>query len=340
MKILLTCDPEITVPPKNYGGIERIVDGLAKGYSQLGHEVYLIAHPESNCKYTKENFGWPCLDSRGAKNIVKNAFQLKKVTKEVNPDLIHSFSRLLYLYPVFFTSKINVIQSYQREISAKSTRLAKRIAGSKLTLTACGQHMISDLPKSLDFRAIHNFTDTDFFTFNPDIKKEHLLFLGRIEDIKGALECIQTAIATNTKLIIAGNISKDHDDYFNENIKPYLTHPLINYVGPVNDEQKLKVLQSAIALLFPIKWEEPFGIVMAEALSCGTPVIGFNRGSVPEVIKNNENGFVVENLTDMISKVLLINSIDRIRCAEIARLNFNINTISNNYLNLTKDEKK
>jgi glycosyltransferase involved in cell wall biosynthesis len=340
MKILLTCDPEIPVPPTNYGGIERIVDGLAKGYSQLGHEVYLIAHPESICKYTKKNFSWPSLHSRGAKNIIKNAYQFKKVTKQVNPDLIHSFSRLLYLYPIFFTSKIRVIQSYQREISAKSTGLAKRIAGPKLTLTACGQHMISNLPKALDFKAIHNFTDIDFFTCNPDIKKEHLLFLGRIEDIKGSFECIQTAIATNTKLIIAGNISKDHDNYFNEKIKPHLAHPLINYVGPVNDEQKLKLLQSAIALLFPIKWEEPFGIVMAESLSCGTPVIGFNRGSVPEVITDKEIGFVVENLTEMISKVLVINSIDRNLCAKIARLKFNINTISNNYLNLIEDEKK
>jgi glycosyltransferase involved in cell wall biosynthesis len=200
--------------------------------------------------------------------------------------------------------------------------------------------MISDLPRSLGFRAIHNFTDTEFFAFNPDIENGHLLFLGRIEDIKGTWECIQTAIATNTKLIIAGNIPNDHDDYFNTKIKPHLTNPLIDYIGPVNDEQKRKVLQNAIALLFPIKWEEPFGIVMAEALSCGTPVIGFNRGSVPEVIKDNYNGFVVEDLTEMISKVLVINSINRNICAKIARLKFNINTISNEYLNITKDEKK
>jgi glycosyltransferase involved in cell wall biosynthesis len=339
MKILLTCDPEIPVPPTNYGGIERIVDGLAKGYSQLGHEVYLIAHPASKCRYTKKNFSWLCLDSRGAKNILKNALQLKKVTQQVNPDFIHSFSRLLYLYPIFFTSRIRVIQSYQREISAKTTGLAKRIAGSKLTLTSCGQHMISNLPQALDFKAIYNFTDTDFFTYNPDIFREHLLFLGRIEDIKGTFESIQTAIATNTKLIIAGNIPNDHDDYFNEKIKPYLTNPLINYVGPVNDQQKLKLLQSSIALLFPIKWEEPFGIVMAESLSCGTPVIGFNRGSVPEVI-DDEIGFVVENLTEMISRVLVIDSIDKNKCAKIARLKFNINTIAKNYLNLINHEKK
>ena len=161
-----------------------------------------------------------------------------------------------------------------------------------------------------------------------------IVFLGRIEEIKGTSEAIRAAISTNQKLIIAGNIQEGHDSYFQEKILPYLSHPLIEYIGTVNDEQKKALLQGAKALLFPIKWEEPFGIVMAEALSCGTPVIGFNRGSVPEVIIHGKNGFIVHDTEELASMISKINSLSLEDIREDAITRFSLRKVAKNYLRI------
>jgi len=334
LKILLTCDPEIPVPPVLYGGIERIVDGLAKGYSQQGHEVYLIANPTSKCLYTKHNYGWPAHQSRGFKNVYKNMMYLKKVADQVKPDVVHSFSRLMYGYKLFLTSKVPFIQSYQRQISTKSTSFALKLAGKKLHFTSCAAHMLSALPNSAAFTPIFNFTDVDYFDYNSVCQRTHLMFLGRIENVKGTREAIEAAVKSGNKIIVAGNIQPGHDEYFETEIKPLLTNSLVEYVGAVNDEQKKYYLQNSKALLFPVKWEEPFGIVLAEALACATPVIGFNRGSVPEVVKEGMNGFIVETVDEMVQAIGKLDSIspEEIRSDAVNR--FSLQSITRQYLDL------
>ena len=335
MKILIPVDPEIPVPPIHYGGVERLVDGLITAYRKKGHEVFLLANPNSAAKDASEIYKWDALKSRGVGNVWKNAWKLYKVAQKVKPDVIHSFGRLLYLYPTLLTRDIPVCMTYGRKISPYSTALASIIGGRKIHFTSAAGHMLNHLKYFRHkFTPVYNFTLTDYFLPDESVPKEHLMFLGRVEDIKGTNEAIQTAIATNNKLIIAGNIQPGHDEYFNEKVKPYLSNPLIKYVGPVNDEQKLYYLQRAKAFLFPIKWEEPFGIVMAEAMSCGVPVIGFRRGSVPEVVKDGINGFIVNNTEEMIEAVKKINIIDRnvVRTDCVNR--FSLGVISEQYLDL------
>jgi glycosyltransferase involved in cell wall biosynthesis len=334
LKILITVDPEIPVPPIGYGGIERIVDSLIKDYKDQGHEVFLVAHPESTNSVAEKILPWPALSSRGWKNVIANSFFLLKEVSLTKPDVIHSFSRLLYLYPIFVQTKVPVVQSYQRAISQKSTRLANWIAGGKLSFTSCGAHMIKGHYLEDKCTPIHNFTDINYFQLNEHVEKEHLMFLGRVEEIKGTKEAIEVALATNQKLIIAGNIQQGHEHYFDRYIKPHLDNPLIKYVGTVNDEQKNFFLQRSKALLFPIKWEEPFGIVMAEAMACGVPVIGFNRGSVPEVVKDGVTGFVVDDVDRMISVINQIPHIDRKTVRRECEVSFSLETISNAYLAL------
>lgn len=337
MRILITVDPEIPVPPKNYGGIERIVDSLINAYTQNGHDVYLVANKDSTNKQVKQLCGWPATQSRGLMNIIRNASFLYNVCNQVKPDIIHSFSRLLYLYPIFFFKKTPVLQSYQRSISTKSTQLAARVAGKQLFFSACGAHMIKNHPISPICRPIHNFTDTLFYKDNEDLDKEYLFYLGRIEEIKGTKEAIEVALATKQKIIIAGNIQSGHDAYFEQFVKPHLDNPLIEYIGPVNDEQKRYYLKRAKAFLFPIKWEEPFGIVMAEAMACGVPVIGFRRGSVPEVVKEGETGFVVDNVQEMIDAVKKIHSINRQTVRKDCEKRFSLDVIAKKYLQLFED---
>lgn len=334
MKIIITVDPEIPVPPKLYGGIERIVDGLAKGYSELGHEVFLVANADSTCRYTKKNYGWPALKSRGYVNTFKNMLYLHKIVKEVEPDIIHSFSRLLYGYPIFIQRRIPFVQSYQRTISPKSTTIAYKLAGKKLRITSCAAHMLKGLPNLHIFQPIFNFTDTQYFTADTTAKRDYLAFLGRIEDIKGTKEAIEVAIQTNHKIIIAGNVQPGHDEYFENQIKPFFSNPLVKYIGPVNDEEKRTLLQRAKAMLFPIKWEEPFGIVLAESLACGTPVIGFKRGSVPEVIQHGINGFIVDTIDEMITSVNKIDQLNNDLIRKDAVKRFSLENITAQYLEL------
>ncbi len=333
MKILLTVDPEIPVPPEGYGGIERIVASLISEYRRLGHKIYLIANSSSKIDVDKL-VGWKGQSSISKYDTFKNSIQLFKTIKKIQPDVIHSFSRLLYLYPAFFFSKTKVLQTYQRRISKYSTGMANKIAKEKINYTSCSAYMHKGFEHPEKWHTVYNFTDTNYFVPNENIKKEFLMFLGRIEDIKGTKEAIDVALATNNKLIIAGNIQEGHDTYFNTKIKPYLTHPLIEYVGEVNDEQKKYYLSQSKAFLFPIKWEEPFGIVMAEAMACGTPVIGFNRGSVPEVVVNGKTGFVVENISQMIDAVNKIDEIDRVEVRKYCEENFSLTAIAKQYLQL------
>ena len=334
MIILLTVDPEIPVPPINYGGIERIVDSLIKAYRKEGHQVFLVAHKDSSTVFTNGNFGWPAKSSKKYSNIFKNTFFLRNIVKKVKPDVIHSFSRLLYLYPIFLFEDVPVVQTYQREINSKSTKLASILAGKKLSFTCCGGHMVKDHPLADKFTPIHNFTDTNFFAPNKNIKKDILFFLGRIENIKGTKEAIEVALATNQKILSAGNVQPEHQNYFEKFVEPYLINDLIHYVGPVNDKQKLGYFQRSKAFLFPIKWEEPFGIVMAEAMACGVPVIGFDRGSVPEVVKDQKTGFIVKDTHEMIRAVNKVDTINNDEVRQDCEVRFSLEVISKKYLNL------
>lgn len=332
MRILVTVDPELPVPPKQYGGIERIVNALIASYTEMGHQVFLVANKASTCPSAEERFSWPAQQSRGFFNVLRNSFFLFAVSRKVRPDALHSFSRLLYLYPLFLLSGLPVLQTYQRVISKRSTRLASILAGKKLRYTSCGQHMITSHPLSSICSTVHNFTDINYFKPLEEPQLEHLMFLGRIEEIKGTKEAIKAALAANQKLVIAGNIQPGHESYFEEHVKPYLSHPLIEYVGPVNDEQKRYYLQKAMALLFPVQWEEPFGIVMTEAMACGTPVIGFNRGSVPEVVIDGVNGYLVNDLDEMIDAVHKIHLIDRSKVRKDCEARFSSRIIAMQYI--------
>lgn len=334
MKILLSVDPEIPVPPVLYGGIERIVSALCQQYTAAGHTVYLLSNPGSTEEAVAQRIAWKGLSSVRKKDVYTNARQMLRLVKELHPDIIHSFSRLLYTYPILITRSVPLVQSYQREISPVSTGMVNAVGGSQVHFTACGAHMFSLLPHQEKWTAIHNFTDTDYFQPLPDAELKHLFFLGRIEPIKGVAEAIEVALRAEMPLVIAGNIPQEHQAYFDLKVKPHLDNPLIDYVGTVNDEQKLHYLQQAKALLFPISWEEPFGIVMAESMACGTPVVAFRRGSVEEVVCEGVNGFKAETVDEMVLVVKKLNTIDRQAVRQDAEKRFSAKAIGQKYLTL------
>jgi glycosyltransferase involved in cell wall biosynthesis len=338
MKILLVMDPGILVPPKGYGGHERLVYMFAREYQQQGHEVHLLVTKGSKVEgctvhdFGKEGFPPKKWDARKA---IPTAW--KFLFKHRNEfDLIHNFGRLIYLLPIL-NHPLKKIMTYGREISSRNIKWINRLPNKNIVFTGCSSSLISRCSGEGRWETVHNAIDFSKYTLQELVsEKAPLMFLGRIEKVKGCHTAIQVAKATGNALLIAGNISALPEEqlYFKNEVEPYIDGKQIIYVGQVNDEQKNTYLGKAKALLFPIEWEEPFGMVMIEAMACGTPVIGFKRGSVAEVISNGATGFIVENIEQMKSDISNLASINRAECREYAYHSFDVTAVANQYLNL------
>ena len=336
MHVVVTVDPEIPVPPVSYGGIERIAEGLCAGLAGRGNRVTLFANPDSTVDV--ERIGWRGTSSASRIDTLRNALQLSQWVKAHRSDemIVHSFSRLLYLFPLF-RSGIPLVQSYQRHVTPRSVRWGRRAAGGRLRFTACSGWCAQAFGSGADWTVIHNFVPESHYHFRERVPDDApLVFLGRVERIKGAHHAIAVARRAGKKLIIAGNRCESGPEarYFEEEIQPALEAGRIEYVGPVDNRQKDELLGSASALLFPVEWEEPFGIVMIEALACGTPVIALKRGAVPEVVADGESGWVVESAEAMAEAVSKIGRISRARCRKHFEHSFSDSVIIQKYINL------
>jgi glycosyltransferase involved in cell wall biosynthesis len=319
MRIAITADPYLPVPPTHYGGIERVIDLLVRELVHRGHEVTLIAHPASRTParlipYGREpHFG----GAARARELVQLGAALFRLRSQV--DLIHSFGRLAALLPVLPFRHVPKIQSYQRDsVPWTSVRRAVRFAGTSLVFTGCSssvyRHRPADVSVGGEWHTIFNGVDVARYTCRPVVAPDApLVFLGRLDPIKGAHHAIAIARAACRRLILAGNRVTAGPDagYFDASIAPHLDGDRVQYVGEVDDAAKDALLGAAAALLMPIDWEEPFGIVMAEACACGTPVVAFARGSVPEVIRHGVNGLTCRTIDEAVAAVAALGTIDR-----------------------------
>lgn len=309
MRIALTADPELPVPPLHYGGIERIVDMLARGLAARGHEVTLFAHPES--RSVGRLVPWPGKSSRSKIDTIRNAATLAREAARGEFDVVHSFSRIAYLLPIL-PLRIPKLMTYQREISRSSIRLGSRLSRGTLEFSAISKFMMSHVADVGRWHLVYNGVPLETYSFVPSQDDDApLVFLGRMEEIKGPHVAIDVARRAGVRLILAGNVPEAHRRWFERNVAPHVDGDRVRYVGPVDDAQKNALLGAAKAFLMPILWEEPFGIVMAEAMACGTPVIGFRRGSAPEVVEHGVTGFVVDTAEEMAAAVGRIDEIRR-----------------------------
>ena len=329
-------DPGILVPPLGYGGIERIVDLLANEYARIGHEVHLLVTDGSYVKgCIMHSFGTEGFPPNKIDALKAIPYAWKFLLQHRNDyDLVHNFGRLAYLLPIL-NHPVKKIMSYQREISTRNIRWVNRLPNKKMMFTGCSNNLVLRSAVAGKWYTIYNAAKFNFYKFQNNLPQDApLIFLGRIEKVKGCHTAIQVAKATNNKLIIAGNISSLPDEaaYFKKEVEPFIDGEQIKYIGPVNDEQKNEWLGKSKALLFPIEWDEPFGIVMIEAMACGTPVIAFRRGSVEEVIEEGITGFKVTTFIGMMERVKEINLILRSVCKQRAHERFDITLIAKKYL--------
>jgi glycosyltransferase involved in cell wall biosynthesis len=339
VRIFLSVDPEIPVPPKLYGGIERIVDGLIAELRRQGHKVGLAAHSDSSCA-TDYFQSWPGQRSNGLFDTVRNTGALSRAVRVFKPDVVHSFSRLGYLLPLLHRS-LPKVMSYQRHTGGPRNRIAAKMAAGSLVFTACSEFIAKQGRQGGgDWKVIPNFVDPEKYPFAATVPPDApLVFLSRIERIKGTHAAIEIAKRSGRRLIIAGN-KVEHGDgptYWQNEVAPHVDGRNVKYVGPVNDEQKVDLLRQAAALVVPVEWGEPFGIVFVEALACGTPVISCPRGALPEIIRTGQDGFLITTIEEGVEAVQQLSTISREVCRARAEKCFSAEVIGSAYEALYKE---
>jgi glycosyltransferase involved in cell wall biosynthesis len=338
LKIIIIVDPAISIPPIGYGGIERVAELLAKEYIRRNISVTLLAAKGSNIKgCTIYSNGNPVFPQTIWNKIYALLYTwIFLIFNGYKYDMVQNFGRLLYILPIQ-KSRSTKIMCYQRFINPRNIKYFNMLQPRNLFYSGCSSNLISKSKLSGSWLFIHNPIDEKFYQLNENINKySPLIFLGRLEYIKGCHIAIEVAKQTNNKLIIAGNIvnSIEGTIYFKKYIEPNIDGIQIIYVGELTDIQKNSYLGQAKALLFPILWEEPFGIVMVESMVCGTPVIAFNRGSVEEVVDENITGFKAWNFEEMIYALQKLHLIDRVKCRDHAIERFGVKQIVAKYLDL------
>jgi len=341
MKILLTADAELPVPPMHYGGIERMIAALAKEYRSRGHEVGLVAHRESTVEVDFFH-PWPGLTSTRRPDSLRNLAALRSAAGRFQPHLLHSFSRLLWLVSVhgaISPEQFPLIMSYQREPTGRTVGLSNRLHGRRLRFTGCSEQLCVKGRNrgGGDWTAIPNFVEPEKLDFVKEVPADSpLVFLSRIEPIKGCHRAIAIAKASGRRLLIAGNRveSGSSAGYWDREIAPHLDDKQICYIGTVDDEQKNALLGQAAAMLVPIEWDEPFGIVFAESLACGTPVISCARGALPEIVNDGVHGFLIESVEDGVQAVKSLRKIDRLACRLRVEERFTLLQVASQYLKL------
>ena len=338
MNVLLVMDPFIRVPPAHYGGIERVVADLADGLSRAGHRVTLWAAPGSHIAGGVEPFGREGEWTRWS-NVRNVATLAARFWRRLTPfDVVHNFGRLAYLAPIL-ARDIAKVQTYMRPVNPQNMALTKKLGARRLHFTAVSA-AIRDTgrPGGGEWSVIYNCAVPARFPLatDTDPRTAPLLFLGRLDRCKGAHHAITVAERLRRPLVVAGTISPlAHERaYFEAELAPRIDGDLVRYVGPVNDEQKKQLFGHAAALLMPIEWDEPFPVVLPESMLCGTPLIAFRRGGVPEGIDHGRTGFVCETVDEMTALVGQLPTIDRRQVRDEAERRFSDRAILTEYLDL------
>jgi glycosyltransferase involved in cell wall biosynthesis len=338
VNILLLMDPFIKVPPDHYGGIERVVADLADRFTALGHDVTLWAAPGSRVTGRVEAFGREGEWTRwsNVRNVMTLAGRFLSAPRRF--DVIHNFGRLAYLAPML-ARDVAKMQTYMRTVDPANMATARRLGARQLHYTAVSAAIRdTGVPGGGDWSVVYNCAVPSRYRFagGTDPAAAPLVFLGRLDRIKGVHHAMTVAERLGRRLIIAGNISPlAHEQaYFEREIKPRIDGRLVNYIGPVGDDAKQTLLGGAAAMLMPIEWEEPFPVVLPESMLCGTPLIAFARGGVPEGIDHGRTGFLCGNVDEMTALVARLPELDRAVVRAEAERRFSDTAIAADYLRL------
>lgn len=298
-----------SVPPKLYGGTERIVSYLTEELVRQGHEVTLFASGDSATAAELV----PCAPTALRLAQVTDSapyavLQLEKIRRRAGDfDIAHFHSDFLH-FPLVRSLGTPSVTTLHGRLDLPFYQLLLD-EFPELPLVSISDDQRRLLPAQWVATVLHGLPP-DLYSFSPG-EGGYLAFLGRLSPEKRADRAIEIAKRAGVKLKIAAKVDKADENYFNESIRPLIKGPGIEYVGEINDSEKQAFLGGASALLFPIDWPEPFGLVQIEAMACGTPVVAWRRGSVPEVIDEGVTGFMVEDMDEAVAAVHKARSLSR-----------------------------
>ncbi len=328
MKIAILSPIAWRTPPVHYGPWELIASMLTEGLVKKGHDVSLFATANSITQaklYAITDEGYE--ENKHIDPKVAECLHISECVERADQfDIIHNHFDFL---PLTYSKLIKtpVVTTIHGFSSPKILQVYQKY--NKHTHYVAISH--ANKNPQLNYTAtVYHGIDTDQFIYEENPQGDYLLFFGRIHPDKGTADAIHIARAAKKRLIIAGIVQDKN--YFERQVKPQLKKGQIEYIGSVRPSQRSELLGNATALLHPIQFEEPFGLSIIEAMACGTPVLAYNKGSMPELIEEGINGFIVENSEQAIEKIKQIESIQRKNCRNTVETKFTKEQMVNNYL--------
>lgn len=329
MRIGLVAPPFIPVPPVRYGGTELFVAQLAEGLVHAGHDVTVYAngesHPAGELRWLYEQAEWPVQSPAEAatKELAHTAWACEDAARHC--DLIHLNCAPGVVFSRFVDRPFVATLHHPAEL-ALSTLYSLHPDLHYVAISRAQQHL-EDLPH---ITTVHHGLDLDRYRLT-ERKQSYLAFLGRVAPSKGTHLAIDVALRAGLPLKIAGEVQPCFADYWETMVKPRLDGRQIEYVGEADLAAKNELLGNAAAFLFPIQWNEPFGLVMLEAMACGTPVLAFGAGSVPEIVRDGVSGWVCRDVDDMARRAR-DPQVSPASCREYVASNFTTAHMTRGYL--------
>jgi glycosyltransferase involved in cell wall biosynthesis len=334
LRIALIAAPFIAVPPAEYGGTELFVGQLAEGLSKAGVEAVVYANGESTVqaerRWLYERSLWPIKQPERAwiRELNHTSWAIRDALKDCDVIHVQSPQGLAFSHLVDRPFVLTLHGPHEDYLSEYYARYPD-VQYVCISDAQCRQESLPHL------RTIHHGIDLSLYRLVEN-KQQYLSFIGRIAPIKGTHLAIDVAHRTGIPLKIAGEVQPTFREYFESKIRPKIDGKLVEYIGPADLQAKNELLGNSMAMLFPIQWNEPFGLVMVEAMACGTPVIALPGGSVPEVVVEGVSGHVCRSIREMTRCIRNLNT----KPADVRRYveeNFSVEVMVRKYINLYQE---
>jgi glycosyltransferase involved in cell wall biosynthesis len=326
-----------SVPPQLYGGTERVVSYLTEELVVMGHEVTLFASGDSRTSATLV----PCwnaslrLHDSGIDSRVPHLLMFEQVFARIDQfDIVHFHTDVLH-YPLVRRHPVPSITTLHGRLDLPCSAALHR-EYLEIPLVSISDSQRDPLPWANWVGTVHHGLPVDLYQFHPTAPatEPYLVFTGRISPEKRPDWAIRIARRAGVELRIAAKVASVDRPYFEDVVKPLLKEPGIEFIGEVDETEKERLLGGALGMLFPIDWPEPFGLVMIEAMACGTPTLAMRRGSVPEIITHGQSGFIVDNVDEAVQAVERLPQIDRRQCRACFEHRFTARRMAEDYLRI------
>lgn len=334
--IAMLAPPWIAIPPDGYGGVERVIELLTEELVRRGHEVTLFAPPGTRSRARVRSV----LEDPHPDNIEMSLYEADHVASAFDGiaqgsprggpyDIVHDhtgFTAFAFAHRL----ETPLVQTLHGPFT-KETRAFYRRHGHKAAAIAISRYQARRAPRALHIvGVVSNPVVAADYPF-VERKTGSMLWIGRMDDDKGPQRAIAAARMAGVPLVLAGPVQPHQREFFDTEVAPHVDGDTITYVGEVGGKRRLRLFSEAAALLMPICWPEPFGLVMAEAMACGTPVIAFPAGAAPEVVDDGRTGFLVRDEEEMAAAIGRLGEIDPAACREKVRARYDIGPVGDAY---------